>query len=232
MRKAVITGASAGIGEACARALAADGWQVVLAARRLELLERIAAEVDGQALFLDVTDDDSVARFAAEVGDCDLLVNNAGGALGLDSVAEADLADWQWMYDTNVLGTLRVTKAFLPALLERNGLVINIGSIAGRVPYVGGAGYNAAKHGVAAMSRVLRLETADQPLRVCEIDPGRVETEFSVNRFKGDRQRAAKVYEGHLNLQAEDVAEAVRWVASLPKHVNIDSMLIMPADQV
>ncbi|OKL47112.1 SDR family oxidoreductase [Boudabousia liubingyangii] len=229
---AVVTGASAGIGEACARALAADGWTVVLAARRLERLEKIAAEIGGRAVQLDVTDDQAVEKFAAELGACDLLVNNAGGARGLDAIEDANLEDWRWMYDTNVLGTLRMTKALMPALLEANGLVINIGSVAGRVPYVGGAGYNAAKHGVAAMSRVLRLETHDKPLRVCEIDPGRVETDFSLLRFKGDEERARQVYEGKLNLQAEDIGEAVRWVASLPAHVNIDTMLIMPADQV
>ena len=229
---AVVTGASSGIGEAAARALAADGWQVIVAARRLDRLERIAEEIGGQALALDVTDDASVAHFAKTVGEVDVLVNNAGGALGLDSVAEASLEDWQWMYDTNVLGTLRVTKAVLPGLKARRGLVINMGSIAARVPYVGGAGYNAAKHGIAAMSRVLRLENADIPLRVCEIDPGRVKTDFSLVRFKGDADKADAVYADKLNLTAEDVAEAIRWVASLPPHVNIDELRIMPADQV
>ncbi|PRQ10374.1 SDR family oxidoreductase [Corynebacterium sp. 13CS0277] len=231
-RIAVVTGGSSGIGEAAARALAADGWHVIVAARRLDNLQRIADDIGGTALPLDVTDDASVAAFAAAVPRVDVLVNNAGGALGLDSVADANLDDWQWMYDTNVLGTLRVTQALLPALHASGGLVINIGSIAARVPYVGGAGYNAAKHGVAALSRVLRLETADTPLRVCEIDPGRVHTDFSLVRFKGDAAKADAVYANKHNLTAEDIAEAIRWVASLPAHVNIDELRIMPVDQV
>lgn len=229
---AVVTGGSTGIGEASARALAADGWHVIVASRSVDKLTAIAEEIGGTALPLDVTDDDSVAEFAAAIDRCDLLVSNAGGAKGLDSVADADLDDWQWMYDTNVLGTLRVTKALLQKLIDAEGQIINIGSIAARVPYVGGAGYNAAKHGVAAMTRVLRLELQGEPLRICELDPGRVKTEFSLKRFKGDAARANKVYEGHLNLTAEDIAEAVRWVASLPAHMNIDAMTIMPRDQV
>ena len=232
-RIAVVTGASSGIGSATAEALAADGWHVVCAARRTERIAALAAKIQGTAITLDVTDDASVAAFAEQLPRVDLLVNNAGGAKGLDAVAEADLEQWQWMYDTNVLGTVRVTKALLSKLLEAEGQIINIGSVAAHVPYIGGAGYNAAKHGVAALTRVLRLETADLPLRVCEIDPGRVHTEeFSLVRFGGDAEKAAKVYEGNLSLTAEDIAEAVRWVASCPKHVNIDTMRIMPTDQV
>lgn len=232
-RIAVVTGASSGIGWATAEALAADGWHVVCAARRTERIAVLAAKIQGTAITLDVTDDASVAAFAEQLPRVDLLVNNAGGAKGLDAVAEADLEQWQWMYDTNVLGTVRVTKALLPKLLEAEGQIINIGSVAAHVPYIGGAGYNAAKHGVAALTRVLRLETADLPLRVCEIDPGRVHTEeFSLVRFGGDAEKAAKVYEGNLSLTAADIAEAVRWVASCPKHVNIDTMRIMPTDQV
>lgn len=230
---ALVTGASSGIGEASARALAADGWKVIVAARRVERLERLAEEIGGVAHHLDVTSDESVAALAEAVGPIDLLVNNAGGAKGLDSIRDAKLEDWQWMYDTNVLGTLRVTRAFMDSLSERDGLIINIGSVAGHTPYAGGAGYNAAKHGVAAMSRVLRLETHQQSLRVTEIDPGRVDTEeFSLVRFKGDAERARAVYEDVLNLSAGDIAEAVRWVASLPSHVNIDTMRVTPRDQV
>ncbi|GAA4725804.1 SDR family oxidoreductase [Isoptericola chiayiensis] len=229
---AVVTGASSGIGAATARALAAVGYDVVLGARRVDKLERIAAECGGRAIPLDVTDDDSVAAFAAQVERCDVLVNNAGGALGTDSVAEADLDDWQWMYDVNVLGTLRVTQALLSKLVDSgDGQVITIGSIAAREPYKGGAGYNAAKHAVAALTRVLRLELLGQPVRVCEIDPGMVHTDFSLVRFKGDQAKADAVYEGVEPLTAEDVADTVSWVATRPPHVNIDQILMLARDQ-
>lgn len=231
-RVAVVTGASAGIGEACVEALVGDGWTVIAGARRTEKLEALAERTGCIARHLDVTDDVSVEEFTADIERCDLLVNNAGGALGLDPVAETEIEDWTWMYEVNVLGTLRVTKALLERLTRSHGQVINIGSVAARVPYAGGSGYNAAKHGVAALTRVLRIETADTPLRVSEIDPGRVETDFSLNRFKGDAERAATVYDGKMNLTAADIAEAVRWVASMPAHVNVDTMLIMPTDQV
>lgn len=231
-RVAVVTGASSGIGAATARALAADGWHVVVGARRLERLEALAAEIDGTALALDVTDQVSVDAFAAAIERCDLLVNNAGGAVGTTAVAEADVDEWQWMYDTNVLGTVRLTKALLPALVASgDGLVVNIGSIAALEPYRGGAGYNAAKHSIKALTRVLRLELLGQPVRVTEIDPGLVETEFSVVRFRGDQAKADKVYENMTPLTAEDIAETIRWTASLPPHMNIDTMLVMPRDQ-
>ena len=235
-RVAVVTGASSGIGAASARALAAAGFHVVLGARRLDRLEEVAAETGGTAVPLDVTDDASVAAFARAVdekhGRCDLLVNNAGGALGTDSVAEADLADWQRMYDINVLGTVRVTQALLPALIASgDGQVITIGSIAAREPYPGGAGYNAAKHAEAALTRVLRLELLGQPVRVSEIDPGMVHTDFSLVRFKGDQQKADAVYAGVDALTADDVAETVAWVATRPAHVNVDQILLMPRDQ-
>ena len=233
---AVVTGASSGIGAATARALAAAGYQVVLGARRIEKLTEVAEECGGTALALDVTDQSSVDAFAADVtetfGRCDLLVNNAGGAVGTESVAEASVDDWQWMYDTNVLGTLRVTKALLPMLVASgDGQVMTIGSIAAREPYRGGAGYNAAKHGIAAMTRVLRLELLGQPVRVCEIDPGMANTEFSTVRFRGDTEAADNVYAGMEPLTAEDIADAIAWVATRPSRVNIDQMLIMPRDQ-
>lgn len=233
-RVAVVTGGSAGIGEAAAEALARDGWHVVVAARRLDKLTDVAARIGGTAAELDVTDQASVDSFAASLDRVDLLVNNAGGARGLEPLAEADLEKWQWMYDTNVLGTVRMTRALLPKLRESGeGLIINIGSKAALDPYLGGSGYNAAKFGLKALTRVTRLEEIDAAtgVRVTEIDPGRVATDFSLMRFDGDEERARAVYEGKENLVAEDIAEAIRWVAALPPRVNIDSMNIMPRDQ-
>lgn len=233
-RVAVVTGGSAGIGAAAAEALARDGWHVVVAARRLDKLTAVAERIGGTAVELDVTDQASVDSFAAGLERVDLLVNNAGGARGLEPLAEADLEKWQWMYDTNVLGTVRMTRALLPKLRESGeGLIINIGSKAALDPYLGGSGYNAAKFGLKALTRVTRLEEIDAAtgVRVTEIDPGRVATDFSLMRFDGDEERARAVYEGKENLVAEDVAEAIRWVAALPARVNIDSLNIMPRDQ-
>lgn len=226
---AVVTGGSAGIGEAACRALAADGWHVIVAARRVERCRGIADEIGGEALELDVTDEASVDKLA-KLPRVDLLVNNAGGAKELDLLRDANANDWQWMFDTNVMGTMRVTQALYPQLKAAKGLVINIGSVAATDAYKGGSGYNAAKFGLRGLTRAFRREEAPD-IRICEIDPGRVKTDFSLNRFHGDAQRAAQVYEGKLNLTAEDIAEAIRWVASLPAHVNIDTMSIMPADQ-
>ncbi|MFG3338354.1 SDR family NAD(P)-dependent oxidoreductase [Glycomyces sp. NPDC048151] len=229
---AVVTGASSGIGAATAKALAKAGFDVILGARRADKLAEVAAECGGTALPLDVTDEDSVAAFAAVVSRCDLLVNNAGGALGLDSIATADLELWQQMYDVNVLGTIRVTKALLPKLVASgNGQVVVIGSIAAHQPYPGGGGYNAAKHAEAAVTRVLRLELIGQPVRVCEIDPGMVETEFSLVRFEGDQARADAVYANMTPLTADDIADTISWVATRPAHVNVDQITIMPRDQ-
>ncbi|WP_311357289.1 SDR family oxidoreductase [Corynebacterium riegelii] len=226
---AVVTGGSAGIGEAACRALAADGWHVIVAARRVERCRGIADEIGGEALELDVTDEASVDKLA-KLPRVDLLVNNAGGAKELDLLRDANANDWQWMFDTNVMGTMRVTQALYPQLKAAKGLVINIGSVAATDAYKGGSGYNAAKFGLRGLTRAFRREEAPD-IRICEIDPGRVKTDFSLNRFHGDAERAAQVYEGKLNLTAEDIAEAIRWVASLPAHVNIDTMSIMPADQ-
>ena len=226
---AVVTGGSAGIGEAACRALAADGWHVIVAARRADRCEAIAAEIGGEALQVDVTDERSVDKLKG-IPRVDLLVNNAGGAKQLDYLRDGSAEDWQWMFDVNVLGTMRVTQALYPQLKVSHGLVINIGSVAATDAYKGGSGYNAAKFGLRGLTRALRREEAPD-IRVCEIDPGRVKTDFSLNRFGGDEARAAEVYEGKLNLTAEDVAEAIRWVASLPPHVNIDTLSIMPADQ-
>ncbi len=228
---AVVTGGSAGIGAAAARALAQDGWHVVVAARRLDKCEAIAKEIGGVAVELDVTDQVSVDKLAAQLERVDLVVNNAGGAKELDFLRDANDADWEWMFETNVMGTMRVTRALYPQLKAAEGLVINVGSVAGTDAYKGGSGYNAAKYGLRGITRAFRREEAEQNIRVTEIDPGRVKTDFSLNRFKGDEAKAAAVYEGKLNLTAEDIAEAIRWVASLPPHVNIDSLNIMPTDQ-
>lgn len=230
---AVVTGASSGIGAASARALAQDGWHVVVAARRKDKLEALAQEIGGTAVELDVTSQESVDALAARLDRAHLLVNNAGGAKGLEPLVETTIEDWQWMYDTNVLGTVRVTKALMPLLEaapDNSGLIINMSSIAGWQEYEGGSGYNAAKHGVRALSRVLRLE--NQNIRVTELCPGRVATEeFSMVRFGGDAERANAVYAGQVNLTAEDIAEAVRWVAAMPARMNIDQMTIKPRTQ-
>lgn len=230
--RAVITGASSGIGAATARELARRGFRVVLGARRLERLELLAEEVGGEAMALDVTDPESVSRFCEAASGCRLLVNNAGGALGLDPVEGARDEDWRWMYEANVAGVMRMTRALLPQLeASRDGHVITVGSIAGIEPYPGGAGYNAAKHAVRAVMRVLRMELLGRPVRVTEIDPGMVETEFSLVRFAGDAERARSVYEGMTPLRPEDVADAIAWAATRPSHVNIDQIVLMPRDQ-
>lgn len=229
---AVVTGASSGIGAATATRLAAEGWDVVVGARRLDRLAAVAESIGARALPLDVTDAASVAAFCAEVPSCSLLVNNAGGARGIEPVAEADEAAWQWMFDANVLGMTRVTKALLPKLVASgDGHIVLVGSIAGLEPYPGGAGYNAAKFGAHAVRRVLRMELLGQPVRVTEIDPGMVDTEFSTVRFGGDAERAAKVYAGMTPLTADDVADCIAWSATRPSHVNIDQIVVLPRDQ-
>lgn len=232
MRTAVITGASSGIGAATARALAADGYRTILGARRLERLEALAAEIGGEAIALDVADPASVEALAARVEHCDLLVNNAGGALGLEPLAEADEEKWRQMYESNVLGTMRVTKALLPALIDSgDGHVVAVTSIAAIEPYRGGAGYNAAKHAQRATLRVLRQELLGAPVRVTEVAPGMVETEFSLVRFGGDEEAAGRVYEGMEPLRAEDVAECIRWAVAQPSRVNVDEIVVRPRDQ-
>jgi NADP-dependent 3-hydroxy acid dehydrogenase YdfG len=233
-RTAVVTGASSGIGAASARALAADGFDVVVAARRKDRIEALAEEIGGRAVVCDVTDPDSVAQLAASVESVDVLLNNAGGAFDQASVENADVEDWARMFDLNALGTVRVIQALLPALrADGGGLVINLGSTAGRVAYEGGGGYVAAKHAVRAITQTLRLELVAEPLRFTEIAPGMVKTEeFTLNRVKGDQEKYDKVYEGVAEpLVAEDIAEAVRWVASLPSHVNIDEIVVRPRAQ-
>ncbi|CAM3529149.1 SDR family NAD(P)-dependent oxidoreductase [Nocardioides zeicaulis] len=233
-RTAVVTGASSGIGAATARALAAQGFHVVCAARRTERIEELAAEIGGRAVTCDVTDDASVAALAAQVPTCHVLVNNAGGAVGTDRVDEADLEGWRWMYDLNVLGLVRVTRALLPALRESgDATIVNVGSTAGRWAYEGGGGYTAAKHAVKVLSETLRLELNGEPIRVCEVAPGMVRTdEFALVRFGGDQERADAVYAGvDQPLVAEDVADAISWVATRPSHVDIDELVIKPRAQ-
>ena len=231
-RVAVVTGASSGIGAATARRLVAEGFSVVIGARRLDRLREVARDVAGTALPLDVTDPASVGAFAAAVDRCDVLVNNAGGALGLTPVADADEEQWRWMYDANVLGTMRVTRALLPKLIASgDGVIVNVGSIAGLEVYDGGAGYTAAKHALRAVTETLRIELLGQPVRVSSVDPGAVETEFSIVRFGGDEARAAQVYEGMTPLVADDVADCIAWIVTRPSHVNIDELVVKPRDQ-
>ena len=231
-RTAVVTGASSGIGEATARTLAAQGFHVVVGARRLDRLEKLATEIDATAVALDVTDEASVDAFAAAIESADVLVNNAGGAKGLAPVAEADLDDWRWMWETNVLGTLRVTKALLPKLIDSgDGLIVTVTSVAAFEAYDNGSGYTSAKHAQAVLHRTLRGELLGKPVRLTEIAPGAVETEFSLVRFAGDAERAEKVYEGITALTAADVAEVIGFVASRPSHVNLDQIIVKPRDQ-
>ena len=236
---AVVTGASSGIGAATARRLAAEGFHVVAAARRADRLDTLVKEIgaDATAATCDVTSDESVADLAATVAalgaSVTLLVNNAGGARGLDPVAQGSVADWQWMYDVNVLGTLRVTQALLPALAASGaGSVVTVGSTAAFTVYEGGAGYAAAKHAQNALVGTLRLEIVGKPVRVIEIDPGMVRTEeFSLNRL-GEKAKADAIYAGVKEpLVAEDIADCIAWVATRPQHVNIDRLVVRPIAQ-
>lgn len=229
---AVVTGASSGIGAATARRLGDAGYEVVAGARRADRVAETVAPIGGRAYALDVQDPRSVDAFAANIDRVDVLVNNAGLALGLATVADADEAQWRHMYEVNVLGVLRVTRALLPKLLASgDGLIVNVGSIAGFETYAHGAGYTASKHALRAVTRTLRVELLGQPVRITEIAPGMVETEFSLVRFEGDEERASAVYDGMQPLRADDVAQAIAWVASMPARVNIDEMVVRPRDQ-
>ena len=231
---AVVTGASSGIGRATARRLAADGFDVVLAARREDRLRELATETGGRPMPLDVTDDASVAALAEAVPRCDVLVNVAGGAFGMDPVESGGVDDWRRMYEVNVLGTLRVTQALLPALTaDGGGTIVNLTSTAATVNYEGGGGYSAAKHAEHALTETLRLELSGRPVRVVEIAPGMVRTdEFSRIRFGGDDARAEAVYAGvDRPLTAEDVAACIAFTVELPPHVNIDLLTVRPLAQ-
>jgi len=236
MKRAVVTGASSGIGAATARRLAAEGFEVIVAARRAERLAELVAEIgSATAVACDITDDAAVAELARAAGPTlDLLVNNAGGARGADPVADGRVEDWRWMYEVNVLGTLRVTQALLPALEASGaGTIVIVSSTAGFTVYEGGGGYTAAKHAETALVGTLRLELSGQPVRVVEIDPGMVRTdEFALNRLGGDREKADAVYAGVAEpLVADDIADCVAWVATRPHHVNVDRLVVRPLAQ-
>jgi NADP-dependent 3-hydroxy acid dehydrogenase YdfG len=236
---AVVTGASSGIGAATAAQLAGAGYHVVLAARRADRLEEAAARArerggSAQAEVLDVTDTAAVAAFARSLDRCDVLVNNAGGAFGMEDVADADPADWQVMFEVNVLGSLYLTKALLPALIASGaGTIVMLTSTAAFINYEGGGGYSAAKHAQHAMTETLRLELCGQPVRVIEIAPGMVRTEeFALNRFHGDADKAAAVYRGVREpLTADDIAGAITWAVTRPAHFNVDLMVLRPRAQ-
>lgn len=234
-KTAVVTGASSGIGKATARALAGDGYRVVLAARRADKLAEVAEECGGVAVACDVTKPEDVARLAEAAGDeVEVLVNNAGGAFGLEPVEDAALDKWRAMYETNVIGTVAVTKALLPALRAGGGgTIVTVTSIAGDAAYEKGAGYCGVKAAERYASDALRLELNGEPIRVCDVAPGLVKSEgFSLVRFDGDEEKAAAVYDGVENpLTEEDVAECIRWVVSLPAHVNIDKLTVKPVAQ-
>ena len=235
-RIAVVTGASSGIGAATTRQLARAGFQVVAGARRTDRLEPLAEEVGATTLALDVTDPASVDAFTAAVADrhghADLLVNNAGTGVGLDPVADGRDDDWQATMDTNVVGLLRVTRPFLPLLRAApHAHIVNLGSIAGFEVYPGGAGYTASKHAVRAITQTLRLELNGEPIRITEIAPGMVETEFSVVPFRGDQARADQVYAGVRPLTADDIADCIVWAVTRPPHVDIDFLVVRPVAQ-
>jgi NADP-dependent 3-hydroxy acid dehydrogenase YdfG len=232
-RTAVVTGASSGIGAATASRLVAEGFDVVLAARRLDRLESLAASIGGRAVQLDVTDPSSVEAFAAGLERVDVLVNNAGGAFDANQVADADLDSWARTYEVNVLGTVRLTKALLPALRASGAAdVVFVSSTAALISYEGGASYTAAKHGVHTLAETLRLELNGEPVRVMEIAPGMVRTEeFSLNRL-GSADKADAVYRGVREpLVAEDVADCIAWAITRPHHVNVDLLVVRPLAQ-
>ncbi len=241
----LITGASSGFGAAAARTFGAEGAKLLLGARRVDRLKQVAAEslkagaTTAQVQELDVTKTSSVEAFIAwaktkiqDPAGLHVLVNNAGGAHGLDTVADGKDADWETMIQTNVLGVLRMTRAALPLMPHDAGAsIIDIGSTAGHTAYEGGAVYCAAKAGELQITRALRMELNGTGIRVGTVDPGLAETEFSLVRFKGNAGQAKKVYEGINALTAEDIAEILVWVASRPSHVNIDELLVKPVDQ-
>lgn len=233
---AVVTGASSGIGEATARTLAAQGFHVIVVARRADRITELAKELDGTAVVADVTDPAAVAALAETCdqvsGSINVLVNNAGGAKGMEPVEQADLEHWRWMWEANVLGTLQVTRALLPKLIASgDGLIVTVTSIAAFEIYDGGAGYTSAKHAQSVLHRTLRGELLGKPVRLTEIAPGMVKTDFSLVRFDGDRQRADAVYEGLTPLTAADIAEVIGFVVSRPPHVDLDQIVIRPRDQ-
>ncbi|MGO1769550.1 MAG: SDR family oxidoreductase [Microbacterium sp.] len=234
--RALVTGASSGIGAATVRRLRAEGWDVVASARRADRLEALAAETGCDTFVADQTDADAIEALRDHVtsgGPLHALVNNAGNAFGLEAVETGDVELWRQMYELNVIGTLRLTQALLPALRESGrGDLVTITSTAAHAEYPGGAGYTAAKHAERQMVKTLRLELGGDPIRVIEIAPGAVETEFSLVRFDGDAEKAAAVYAGYEPLVADDIADAVAWTLTRPHHVNVDTLIIRPRAQV
>ncbi len=232
-RAALVTGASSGIGAATVRSLAAAGLHTFAAARRIDRCHELAAEVAGEAIELDVTDPESVARMAEALpDDLAVIVHSAGGALGMELVEDADEANWRTMLETNVMGVERVTKALLPSLRRSgDGHIVVIGSVAGVEVYPGGGGYTAAKHAANALARTMRLELVGEPIRVTEVAPGLVETEFSLVRFDGDAEKAARVYEGIEPLSADDVADTIAFAVTRPSNVSLDYIAIKPRAQ-
>lgn len=229
---AVVTGASSGIGAATAETLAENGFEVLLGARRIDRLRAVAETIGARYQQLDVTDPASVEAFVSPTEKLDLLVNNAGGALGMDRIEAASDDRWRTMWEVNFLGLARMTRELLPALLASGqGHVVNVGSIAGFETYPGGAGYTGAKHAVRALTKTLRVELVGKPIRITEICPGLVETEFSMVRFDQDAEKAAAVYKGMTPLVSEDVADCIAWAATRPPHVNIDEIVVRPRDQ-
>jgi NADP-dependent 3-hydroxy acid dehydrogenase YdfG len=229
-----VTGASSGIGAATARRLVAEGYDVIAAARRSDRLAALAAETGARAVVLDVTDESSVRSLAAQLETCHVLVNNAGGAFGLAPIAESGDEDWQRMWDVNVMGTMRTTRALLPMLeASGDGVVVNLTSTAGLGAYENGGGYIAAKHAEHGMTETLRLEMFGKPIRVVEVAPGMVATEeFSLNRLGGDQARADAVYAGVPGpLSADDIADCIAWAVTRPWNVNIDLMVVRPRAQ-
>ncbi len=235
VKRALVTGASSGIGAATVRRLRAEGWEVLATARRADRLAALADETGATWLAVDVTSDEDVAALVEHLratGGLDAVVNNAGGALGLDPVERADLEQWRSMYELNVLGTLRVTKALLPLLRERGGGdVVVVTSTAAHGAYEGGAGYTGAKHAERMLATTLRWEIVADPIRVIEIAPGAVETDFSLVRFAGDEARAAAVYAGYQPLVADDIADTIAWALTRPPHVNVDLIVVRPQAQ-
>lgn len=235
MTSALVTGASSGIGAAAVRALTKDGLRVIATARREDRLRALAEETGCEYVAGDLLADgvDTIGAYLAEHGPVDVLVNNAGGALGTDPVGEGKVEEWRRMYELNVLASLKVTQLVLPHMEESGGTLVYITSTAAHDTYPGGAGYTAAKHAERMIPNTLRLELVGKPVRIVEIAPGMVHTEeFSLNRYHGDQAAADRVYAGvEAPLTAEDVAEAIRWCVSLPPHFNVDSMIIRPVAQ-
>lgn len=231
-KTAVITGASSGIGEATAVRLAEEGFEVILGARRFDKLEEVARRCGGTAVALDVSNRASVQAFAESFGGVDVLVNNAGLASGLQAFDELEPERVEIMWDTNVMGLLRVTQALLSKLeSEGGGHIVNLGSIAGFETYPGGGGYTATKHAVRALTKTMRIDLLGRPIRITEISPGMVETEFSVVRFDGDEDKAGKVYEGMIPLTGDDIADCIAWAVTRPPHVDIDEIVVRPIAQ-